>query len=108
MLNAPVLMPGAEVFWDAFWLLSMGRQIVLGFGAVAEQPLAYAEISAFARDHPWFAPGTPAFEPLVRVIRAMDRAFIECMAERRKADADAKSEQQGQKRLRPTAPGSDA
>lgn len=108
MLNAPVLLPGAEVFWDAFWLLSMGRQIILGFGVVSEQPLAYADISAFARDRPWFAPGTPAFEPLVRVIRAMDRVFVECMAERRKADADAKREQQGTKRPKLILPGSDA
>lgn len=105
-----MLAQGLELFWDAFWTLSWGRQIAVGFGVVAEQPITYSDISAFGRDQPGLEPGEPGFDLLVRLIRAMDREFIATMAERRKADAEAKKGQQQRDaaRSRLILPGGDA
>lgn len=94
LADAPVLWPGNEVFWDAFWMLSGRRQIAMGFGVITEQPISYEAIAAYARARPWLAPGTNGFDVLEQAVCAMDRVFITHMAERRTAEAEAKRRQQ--------------
>lgn len=90
-VHAPALWPALAPLYEAFWLLSEKRQIALGFGAVAEQPITYEAISAFARDHAEWAPGTPAFALILHALTEMDRAYRAFQAERREQEASKRN-----------------
>jgi hypothetical protein len=79
-----VVTPGAEPFWEAFWVLSGARQIGIGMGGVIEQPIAYSEIAAYARDQGFH---TPRFWPgFLGLIQALDRVYRSAMATKRAAE----------------------
>lgn len=72
--DRPDLWPICEPYWRAFWALSAGRELVLGYGVGMQQPLPYTEISQYARDH-GIQPGEDEFTVFVGLIRVMDSTF---------------------------------
>jgi hypothetical protein len=87
--------PGAEPWWEAFWVLSGARQISVGMGGVVEQPITYAELSAYARDHGWIE--RPFWPDFLATIQAMDRTYRSVMATKRAAETQQPSTGKGRK-----------
>ena len=78
-LEPPEVEPDAEDYWTAFWLLSASRPA--GMAGVAAIPVA--EVLAYCQLHE-VAEGPE----LHRMIRAMDRVYIEWAGKQVKTDGD--------------------
>lgn len=88
LVEGPELHPDAAPYWAAFWLLCRGRAVAVGMAAI-EQRLTYTDVSLYAGDH-GFKDRPRDFERFSHLIYAMDRVYLDAMAERRKQAQDQK------------------
>lgn len=64
----PELLPGLDIFWNAFWELQSDRQSGMGVG-----PIPYTAISCYANDFGFIGDD---FDDLVFFVRQMDDEFL--------------------------------
>lgn len=77
LASRPRLKNDGLIFWEAFWDISSGRQ----FNEAGLQPFSAADILAYVD-----LSGTPRGEPAIllgRMVRAMDRAYLNWAANKR-------------------------
>lgn len=66
--NAPALLPGLEVYYEAFCELSTCRQTGMGVG-----PIPWTAVDSYARRNGFEGEG---FDYLLRMVRALDDTFV--------------------------------
>ena len=88
LVEGPELHPDVGSYWSAFWTLCRGRAVAVGMAAI-EQRLTYTDVSLYAGDH-GFKEHPREFARFTHLIYAMDRVYLEAMAERRRQAQDQK------------------